>query len=312
MKTIAVVNHTDSHKIFYNPYSLHDERAKPYVYLREEIERAGCEFHPTFDAADCPHASAVLSLCRVPAALRTFPKERCFLCVMEPPVQLPGLYHPDWQNVFGTIFVFFDDLADGKTYVKYYHHQARERVAEPLAFEEKKFCIMIQSNLESPHPLELYSERRKAAAWFPNDGTFDLFGSGWEGFANWRGGYGEDKQHLLKQYKFMLCYENMHSQKGFVTERIFEAFYSSTVPVYWGSDTIAEQIPGECFIDRRQFASNAELHQYLLSIDKQRYEQFLEAARQYLASEPAQRDYSPRSFGRRLVSTILERIRMSE
>ena len=79
---------------------------------------------------------------------------------------------------------------------------------------------------------ELYSERRKAIAFLTRTGEFDLYGLGWNGIASWRGeASGDAKMDALKNHKFTICYENMTNQRGYVSEKIIEAFAGGCVPV---------------------------------------------------------------------------------
>ena len=53
---------------------------------------------------------------------------------------------------------------------------------------------------------------------------------------NWLDG---SKTALQRKCKFTLCFESTNHY-GFVTEKIMDAFYSDTIPVYYGSPTVAE------------------------------------------------------------------------
>lgn len=54
-----------------------------------------------------------------------------------------------------------------------------------------------------------------------------------------RGKYGDDKIAYLRQFKFNLCPENSNN-KGYVTEKIFEAIKAGCVPIYWGNEGYPE------------------------------------------------------------------------
>lgn len=46
--------------------------------------------------------------------------------------------------------------------------------------------------------------------------------------------YGDDKMKFISEYKFNICPENS-SDKGYVTEKVFQAIDAGCIPVYWGS-----------------------------------------------------------------------------
>lgn len=310
MKTIYVVPFVHSgEEIFYDLSSHQDERIRPFIAFRDEVEKSGYAFQVTKTCAHLENPEAILSLGTISSPIleniASYPKERCSLLVAEPPTLQPWLYHPDLKNYFGKILVLFDDLSSSEGYQKFYHQQGREKKVESVpSFEEKKYCILIQSNLYCSHSQELYSKRREAAYYFSDKIGFDLFGSGWEEIPSWKGKYFGDKLDLLKNYKFHLCYENMHEQRGYITERIFESFFSGTVPVYWGASNIDQYIPADCFIDRRCFSSNEELHYFLSQMNSSTYQSYLRAADQFLAS-PSMYPFTPTGFAKHLLKQIL-------
>ena len=51
--------------------------------------------------------------------------------------------------------------------------------------------------------------------------------------------FNDDKLEYLKMYKFNLCPENSDN-KGYVTEKIFDAIQSGCIPIYWGSENNPE------------------------------------------------------------------------
>ncbi len=54
-----------------------------------------------------------------------------------------------------------------------------------------------------------------------------------------RGKFNDDKIAYLRQFKFNLCPENSNN-KGYVTEKIFEAIKAGCVPIYWGNEGYPE------------------------------------------------------------------------
>ena len=54
-----------------------------------------------------------------------------------------------------------------------------------------------------------------------------------------RGQFKDDKIAYLRQFRFNLCPENTNN-RGYVTEKIFEAIKAGCVPIYWGNEGYAE------------------------------------------------------------------------
>ena len=68
---------------------------------------------------------------------------------------------------------------------------------------------------------------------------------------NWQTG---SKAELQKKCKFTLCFEST-KHEGFVTEKIVDAFYADTIPVYYGSDTVKEVFNEKAFINVADYPS---------------------------------------------------------
>ena len=185
-------------------------------------------------------------------------------------------------------------------------------------FEERSiFSCILNANKAFPESFstDLYKERIAVIRWYekyaPRD--FSLYGLGWgkpspafnragklkrrvERLATQLIGYKpfpsyageiEDKSAVYRNTKFAYCYENVADLPDYISEKIFDCFFSGCVPVYWGSNTISERIPSDCFIDRRQFNSTHEVHRYLKSMDAQTYARFQKSIADFLTSPAA-------------------------
>ena len=75
---------------------------------------------------------------------------------------------------------------------------------------------------------------------------------------------------------------------GYITEKIFDCLVGGCVPIYWGASNINEYIPKKCFIDKRKFSTYDELYDFIKSMDKETYDGYLAAAREYLTSAQSQ------------------------
>jgi hypothetical protein len=75
--------------------------------------------------------------------------------------------------------------------------------------------------------------------------------------------------------------------KGYVTEKIFNAFTAGCVPIYWGADNITDYIPKNCFIDRRDFTSDEQLYQFLKNMTEGEYQVYINDIKCFLNSDLA-------------------------
>jgi hypothetical protein len=108
---------------------------------------------------------------------------------------------------------------------------------------------------------------------------------------------------VYSKAKFAYCYENVADLPDYITEKIFDAFFSGCVPIYWGSNTIQDYIPSTCYIDRTQFKSTQEVHQYLLGISEERHHEYQSEISRFLLGSAAHR-FDTQTYA----STIIHKI----
>ena len=73
-----------------------------------------------------------------------------------------------------------------------------------------------------------------------------------------------------KRYKFLIAFENTHVSE-YISEKIWHAYMSQTIPIYYGAPEIYKQVPGRnTFINAAKFAGPKQLAQYIKKIDRNR------------------------------------------
>lgn len=227
--------------------------------------------------------------------LGKLPKEKLILFMWEPPTCLRSMFEPAFHSHFSKIYTWDDDLVDNQHYFKFFYPVLKPMISNLPSFEEKKLCTLVATHIVQTgrwrYPKELYSEREKAITYFEQQGEkgFEFYGRLWDvqTHPSYKGVI-DDKIEVIKNYRFTICYENTQEVRGYITEKIFDCFAAGNVPIYWGASNIAEYIPKTCFIDRRDFASMEDLHAYIKTMPKERYEAYLEAIRNFLSSPKAQ------------------------
>jgi len=75
------------------------------------------------------------------------------------------------------------------------------------------------------------------------------------------------KIDFLSSRKFNICFEP-ESNPGYTTEKILHAFYAGTVPIYWGSETIANDFNPASFINVHDFNSQEEAIEHIIKVDQ--------------------------------------------
>jgi alpha(1,3/1,4) fucosyltransferase len=191
---------------------------------------------------------------------------------------------------------------------------------------DRKLCVLINSDISSKSDGELYSFRKRIVNWFsscyPED--FDLWGYGWDKYkliifkrtlfhfkkpltfipSSYQGAT-SDKFDTLSKYKFSICFENTNLQDDYISEKIFDAFLSQNVPIYYGAPNVTECIPKECFIDYRDFKTHDELYDFIKYMSSEKYLEYLDAIKDFLSGFKVQ-EYSLSNWEKVVKDSILK------
>ena len=277
--------------------------------LKHEIEKAGFDLKFTFDASNLENFAGLISWevdQRTLSNLTQYPRNQCFLLIFEPPCSRIEYYDQKLERYFGKIFTIFESQTANPNYVKFHWpvQPFRLKKIDNLPhFSEKKLCAMINSNNYSPFPGSTFGSRRRTLSFFAGTGEFDLYGRGWNGVPCWKGTV-ENKQNTLKNYKFVICYENSTDGAGYLTEKIFDAFASHCVPVYLGAPNITDYIPKSCFVDRRDFSSEEELYHFMKNMSLETHEYYLSSAQKFLQSSDFEK-FTPKYYAKTIIHHLI-------
>lgn len=212
-----------------------------------------------------------------------------------------------------------------------------EYEAFPDWSQRQIFSCLINANkaFKETLPSDLYVERLHTIRWYEKHAPdrFELYGMGWEksvpaytalgrlsrlssrfktkvfgipAFPSYKGAI-SDKSAILKRARFSFCYENSRDLSNYITEKIFDSLVSGCVPIYWGADNVLDYIPADCFIDRRDFSSTSEVHQYLSTIDANRFAKYQENIFKYLQSDGAQQ-FSSKNFAHTVATNVVRHL----
>lgn len=128
--------------------------------------------------------------------------------------------------------------------------------AKEIWSAKSKFCCMVVSNAKSKERLRF----------FKNISTIKQVDSGGSVYNN-IGGRVADKLEFIKDYKFVISFENSMFD-GYTTEKILEPIFKDCIPIYWGNKLVGKDFNSKRFIDYSDFKSEEELITKLLEIDQ--------------------------------------------
>ena len=195
--------------------------------------------------------------------------------------------------LFSIVLSYDPDLVDGKRFRSLLMPQPfSDSYRTRWEKDKNRFSAMIFGFKQSNTTGELYSLRQTIIRYFEanHPDAFDLYGTGWnQPGSNFQTslyrGTVTSKLDTLAQYRFTFCPEN-YSHPGYITEKIFDALFAGSVPIYLGAPNVTEFIPGECFVDWRKYSSLDEIYRVLLEISQSgRFQEIRECGWEFLRSD---------------------------
>ena len=134
-------------------------------------------------------------------------------------------------------------------YINYYNKNYK--IIEPseyISFKDKKFCLMInKSNLNSE--IKYYVNILSQYGEIDNINLYNNY------IENKSCYHSIELLNVMNKYKFILCFENSY-EDGYITEKIFNCFYSRSIPIYKGSPIIGNYINTDAFINLYNIDNN--------------------------------------------------------
>lgn len=128
--------------------------------------------------------------------------------------------------------------------------------AKKIWESKTKFCCMVVSNPKCQKRLDFYTNLSK----------IKKVDSGGKIFNN-IGGAIDNKYEFIKDYKFVLSFENS-SYKGYTTEKILEPIYKDCIPIYWGNPLVGKDFNDKRYINYNDYENEEELINRIIEIDE--------------------------------------------
>jgi len=252
-----------------------------------------------------------------------------YLIILESPIINTINLKTKYHRYFKFIFTYNDSKISNEKYILSPIPQSFPETSKiEKNFDECKFITIIASKRKVNKKKELYSERERIINWFEkkHPGKLDLYGFGWDRYVFNESsmlrifnrfkilsslyfktpksycGTTPNKLKTLESYKFCICYENVREVSGYITEKLFDCFFSKCIPIYLGSN-IEDYIDEGCYIDMRKFKNYEELYQYVENITKLEYHKYIDCIEAYLRSSKA-RMFTATAFANRIIEKI--------
>lgn len=248
------------------------------------------------------------------------------------------VFNPRNHRGFDAVITYKRNLVDDERYL-YLPPRApyRHRIKEGLPFEQRRVACLVGTNRKMTHRSGVFTMRKgwhfsfrdwfdyvfcpgqligyrsrvaSACAQFTSR-EFDIYGEGWELLPETRPLFqGVPAESILEyagNYRYSFAFENHGGDSSLISERIWDALWGDTVPVYMGHKGIDEFVPRDCFVDARQFDSPKEMLGWLVRAPKETWSKYRVAGREFIRSEAVE-EFLPECFAenflRQVISTV--------
>jgi len=156
----------------------------------------------------------------------------------------------------------------------------------------------------------LYKDKMKVLKHLLDFNLIDIYGRGWDTcslFRDYRShfkGPVADKHAVISKYKFSLCIENMKFP-GYLTEKIYDALFAYTIPIYLGDPDIDKQIPENCYIDLRKFVDYQDLISYLENMPRPVFDDYIQSIKMFVDTYE-KKTFTCQKFGELIADKVEE------
>lgn len=156
------------------------------------------------------------------------------------------------------LYVIWDNLVSSDLLQPYYSERIK-------SIEKSKFCCMVVSNENSNERIDFFNKLSK----------YKKVDSGGK-ILNNVGGPVADKMEFIRNYKFIIAFENS-SFPGYVTEKVYQPMFMNTIPIYWGSPLIHKDFNIDKILIRTDKKSEDLLINRIIELDNNSklYESFI-------------------------------------
>ena len=115
--------------------------------------------------------------------------------------------------------------------------------------EKTKFCCFIVSNPKCSKRNEFFKLLNK----YKKVDSLGRYENNCDLLKNINNFYSDQYYKVISQYKFIICFENK-SKPYYVTEKIYTAYKSNVVPIYWGDPKVTNVFNPKTFINIGKYA----------------------------------------------------------
>lgn len=266
---------------------------------------------------------------------RKKPGLKTVLVLFETALGAAYTFNPRNHDAFDAVLTYDERLVDNRKYfLMLPRAYDRARIRTGLPFSERRAACLVGTNrafrrrsgltlwargwrlswrdwmdyVFCPGQLITYRTSVGRSAARRGHGLVDIYGEGWGDDpamrAVCRGIPVESTLSYAGRYRYYMAFENHSGDHSLISERIWDALWADTVPVYAGNTRIGRYVPASCFVDARAYASPEDLLQSLAEADESTWLAKRQAGREFI-NGPGVEPYLPDAFAEEFLRPIL-------
>jgi hypothetical protein len=167
-----------------------------------------------------------------------------------------------------------------------YYNPQQLIVAKNMAVfkEKKKFCCLVVSNGKATERIEFFN-RLSAYKKVDSGGRF----------MNNIGGPIDNKMDFIKDYKFVISFENS-AWPGYTTEKLIQPMLVNSIPVYWGNPVVGKDFNTGSFINTTATSSFDAAIERIIELDKDDDKYMAMASQPWFVNNELPSEFTQESF----------------
>ena len=157
-------------------------------------------------------------------------------------------------------------------YFKKYYEQIKPSVFTP--FSQKKFCLLVSNHSGHEKCFKQRAITTRSGGILNNIGKVDHISIYKNKIGNSSCYHSNELLNLFNEYKFIFCFENSY-KNGYITEKLFNAFFSRSIPIYIGPEDTNRYFNKDAYINGFNLDNKLYYNILKLNQDEDYYNNFI-------------------------------------
>lgn len=315
-------NFAKNNHIFENDYKWNNKLFYKYQILKKILKNNNFQIYP-LNNVNLKEIKALFiydipnNITKILSKINKYENIKKFLIIEECKEMRMQNWDLRLHKEFDIIFTWSDQLvSQDKKYKKIFltNIDKRTNYYQKIRYNNNRI-ILLNSNKKLSTKNELYSLRKSIIEYAQRNKieNFKLYGNEWNRltfdmdkwysflnsqkfdkifktnkYNNIYNGRAEDKDKIVNNFDFSICFENIYGIPDYITEKITDSMTAGCIPVYYGCPNIGTYFPKNTYIDYAEFKSIDKLFYFLTKMPKEKILQYKNDIKKFLNSNESE------------------------